>query len=413
MTFQTFTPIEYLMIDVANNFGHDKLDWDKRISWFKENEHQLDLLQETAAEPALYFAGVQAYHKAKAGQAIAYPISLDATASGAQILAALIGCRKSAELCNVVDAGKRMDLYTAIYEIMQGSLAEQEGDDAEIIQGAGITRKDVKQAVMTSLYGSTAMPKKVFGADSPLLEMFYQTMIERASGVWKLNEAILGLWQPAALSHDWTMPDNFHVHVKVIDDQYDRVSFLDQTYVIHSKVNRPMDSGLSIGANLVHSIDGMIVREISRRCSFDQNHMIKLIEMIMQSDYERPFSTHRPKDKLVKTLWDHYEASGFLSARIIENLDEHNMAMVDYSVIMKLIKSMPQKSFSVLSIHDCFRVHPNYANDLRRQYNQLLHEIASSELLSYLACQIANDSVTAPKFDNIANDILQSNYALS
>lgn len=137
MVMQKFTPIQYLMIDVANNFGLDQQDWDDRLDWFKAHEHELEGIIKQAKEPALYFAGVQAYRAAQRGEAISYPISLDATSSGAQILSILIGCRQSASLCNVVDAGKRMDLYTSHYQAMC----------AEAAMPVSISRKEAKQAI--------------------------------------------------------------------------------------------------------------------------------------------------------------------------------------------------------------------------------------------------------------------------
>lgn len=82
MTFQSFSGKEYLKIDIANNYGLDKLDWNDRIKWFDENQKDLKSLQKTAAEPALFYAGVQAWAASQNGKPSGYPISLDATCSG-------------------------------------------------------------------------------------------------------------------------------------------------------------------------------------------------------------------------------------------------------------------------------------------------------------------------------------------
>lgn len=82
MAFQEFTPVQYLMIDVANCMGHDKLPWDDRISWFQDNEYNLAELIPQAESPALFVAGIKAYSDHIQGMPISYPISLDATASG-------------------------------------------------------------------------------------------------------------------------------------------------------------------------------------------------------------------------------------------------------------------------------------------------------------------------------------------
>lgn len=82
MTMQTFTGMQYLQIDIANNFGLDKKNWDVRLDWFKSMETQLENLVSQAENPALFYAGVQAYRAAQRGEASGYPISLDGCSSG-------------------------------------------------------------------------------------------------------------------------------------------------------------------------------------------------------------------------------------------------------------------------------------------------------------------------------------------
>lgn len=404
---QTFTPIQYLMLDIASNFGLDKETWNDRLAWFETVQedilsHNIDDLTKQAEEPALFFAGCKAFCKANKGESISYPISLDATASGAQILSVLIGCNKSASMCNVVDTGNREDLYTNVNTCMNTRL----GTDNMV------PRADSKQATMTALYGSEKEPKKVFGEDEQL-DAFYAVMEEEVPGIWKLNEALLGLTNPEALEYSWVLPDNFHVKTKVMTSIDQKVLFLDEVYIVPKKVQGPLEVDKSLGANTVHSIDGMIVREIMRRCSYELDVLQGLKRMLENGLYEPKSTMEREQDQLLIALWDHYLMSGFLSARILELLDDQNMWWVDPDVILGLINSMPKKPFQVLSVHDCFRVLANYGNDLRSQYNQLLSEIAQSDLLQFIVDQIDPDEITVTKYGNLSKDVLQSNYALS
>ena len=154
-----------------------------------------------------------------------------------QLLAVLTGDRKAAELCNVVSTGSREDAYTAIYEDMLNQI----GDESKI------TRSDTKQAIMTSYYGSTAMPKRVFG-EGKLLDVFYETMRRRSPAAWELNEAFLAMWDPEAFVNSWILPDNFHVHVKVMSQVRETVHFLNAPYDVYYNVNAPMTEGRSLGA---------------------------------------------------------------------------------------------------------------------------------------------------------------------
>lgn len=239
---QSFTGKEYIKIDVANNFGLDKEDWDVRIAWFDENENKLESLLNQAEEPALFYAGIKAWEDVKAGNPTGHSISLDATSSGLQILSVLARCEASAKTCNILNTGSRKDAYTVVYKAMCEALGEDEK----------INRKDTKRSIMTSLYGSSAVPREVFG-EGELLECFYDTMKRVLPGAWALNEDLLALWQPDALSHDWILPNNFHVKNKVMTSEQQTVRFDGVPYLVNIAVNKPVNKGKAIGANVCHS----------------------------------------------------------------------------------------------------------------------------------------------------------------
>jgi hypothetical protein len=401
MTFQSFTGREYLKIDIAGSFGLDKLTWDERIDWFDKNETQLHSLITKADEPALFYAGILAWEASVSNKPSGYPISLDATCSGIQLLAVLSGDRKAAEICNVVDTGSRRDAYVSIYQEMVNTLG----------QTAKIDRKLTKSAIMTAFYSSTAVPKRVFG-EGALLQVFYDTVKANAPGAWQINEAMLALWDDSALENSWVLPDNFHVKIKVMGQVTEMVHFLDEPFEVSHKENMPIEGGRSLGANMVHSIDGMVVREMQRRCNYDASWIQTLTTLMSNGAAGR--NTHRESDLLVLELWEHFKNTGFLSARILDYLDIDNLGLVNRKAIQDLIATLPAKPFEVISIHDCFRCLPNYGNDLRRQYNTILAEIAESDLLSSIVSQICHRPIQVGKLDpNLSGDIRQANYALS
>lgn len=404
---QLFDGKTYLKIDIANNFGLDKKTWQERIDWFDRNEHRLMEVLPQADEPALYYAGVQAWNATKAGKPSGYPISLDATSSGLQILAALTGDRKAAELCNVVNVrDERRDGYTVIYQAMLEVVGES----------AKITREKTKDAIMTALYGSKAVPKEVFG-EGRLLQVFEDTMNTLAPGAWELNQFFIDMWNPNALINSWVLPDNFHVHVKVMSRVTESVNFMNKPYDTFKTVNQPMDEGRSLGANSVHSIDGMIVREMVRRCNYNEAQIQALrdyIEATKQGYKTEVLLDDDESSDMVRILWGHYEESGYLSARILDYLHLHNLHLVHLPVIEELLDSLPAKPFEVLTVHDCFRCLPNYGNDLRKQYTLQLQLIAKSKLLQFILSQILGKTMTVGKLDEaLWQDIGMADYALS
>ena len=105
---------------------------------------------------------------------------------------------------------------------------------------------------MTAFYSSTAVPKRVFG-EGALLDIFYETMESEAPGPWEVTKTMLAIWDNEALVNEWVMPDNFHVKVKVMGQETDYVNFLNKPYEVNYSVNKPIEGGRSLGANMIHS----------------------------------------------------------------------------------------------------------------------------------------------------------------
>lgn len=409
-----FTPKQYLEIDIANSYGMDKNTWDQRLSWFencRESIEQGDILamSKGAKEPAQFLAGVLAYRDTLAGQPTGYLCGLDATASGLQLLSVLSGCRLSARTCNLVNTGKREDAYTLVYTQTCNLLGIPTSDFP-------VSRTQAKNALMTHLYGSRAVPKEVFGEGSPALAAFYESVDVLMPGANTLNQELLALWNPGALTHEWVLPDGFEVCIKVMDREVHTVNFLDKEFKVVRKVNRPTKEGLSLGANIVHSIDGMVVREVSRRCNYDTAQVMYVDRILRSQQQASGASVVREKDISLLRLLSAYEASGFMSAVIFEHIDEANMGHVNAaarSAILTLIDGMPERPFAVICVHDCFKFHANYGNDVRQQYINILAELADSDVLNTIVECLTGQTSTVTKVSAVlSNDIRQSDYAI-
>jgi hypothetical protein len=266
----------------------------------------------------------------------------------------------------------------------------------------------VKYAIMTSLYGSVAAPEGVFG-DS--VELFYDTMEAMAPGAWDLNKGLQDLWTMFKSSdYGWVLPDNFHAYIETKTSELVPFTFLNTTYKLIRKIDGRPEFHKGLGPNLIHSIDGMIVREMFRRCSYDLKTITRVKDLLAM----KAVGTTGKSASMVQTLWSHYKATGFLSTRIFDYLFHDTMGLVDFTTIKNLIDTLPAQPFEMISVHDCFRVHPNYGNDLRLQYRQILADINDSTMLQNLCSQIAERKIPVKKTGGLTRQtILNSNYCLA
>ena len=249
---QQFTGTQYLSIDIANCFGLDRLNWNDRLLWFHKHEPELEDLSPQAKHPIMYRKAVRAMRAVQKGQATNHIMGLDATASGLQIMASISGCHETARAVNLINTGKREDVYDAVCSHMNG------------IPGVKTDRDVVKKPVLTVFYGSTATPKEVFG-DGPALTAFYSTLKTRLCGAYELLGIMQSYWNTKAEYHTWKLPDGHTARVpvtQVVDrtieiDEWDHIRFVYRTEVI-----APKEKSRSLPANITHSIDGWITRQM-------------------------------------------------------------------------------------------------------------------------------------------------------
>jgi hypothetical protein len=414
-----FTGWQWLLIDAANSFGHDKLTFEDRIQWATDNLQDLEALADQAETQPLYRKAVMAIRKAQQGIPTGHMVGVDATCSGIQIMSVLTGCVAGATATGLVNPDERADAY---------SLATQEMNKILAAEGLSvdISRKDAKQAIMTSFYGSKEQPKLIFGEDTPQLEAFYQAANNIAPGPWELLQDLLQSWQPYALVHEWKLPDGFDARIKVMRKQEKRIEVdeLDHTtFAYEFYDNQGTKQGKSNAANVTHSMDGYVLREMHRRCNYDLEVFKTAFGNVLDELVERATGMalvpQQPIPAKVEYYVQQYRRSTLASAVILPHLVERDsvrhLCDEHLAKLEAILKGMNQyQPFPLVTVHDEFKAHPNNVNWVRWNYREILAEIADSNVLDDILGQIHGYAGSFSKLSfNLADLIRQSNYALS
>lgn len=344
--------IEYLCIDIANNFGLDKELFPTRIQWVKDNFNQLEQLTDTPdiEDKYLYIKSVQALRDVVAGKATGHLISLDSTCSGLQILSALTCDPNGARITNLTGENKRYDAYTEITNEQNRILTQVYG-----YKGNNVSRKDSKQAVMTSLYGSEKTPKDIFGEEGPLLEAFYEACYSQAPGAFNLLTVMKQSWQAFALSHYWKLPDGFDCALKVMQPMETRIEVDElnkHKFTTSYEINKGTPSGISLAANITHSVDAYVLRTLIRRCSYNPKQMNAVMAML-QEHINSPVTK---QDAMIQEALKMKASSGILDTTWFNLINQDNITDVPKAVKQQLLglgeRMLQYKPFPVLTVHD-------------------------------------------------------------
>ena len=387
---QLFTPFDYLCIDVANTYGNDKDLYEDRIQWTKDNLNQLEELVGEADSPNMYWKAVDAVRCAQKGIPTGHLVGFDSASSGIQLLSTLARCKvgmRNTGVLNTTGMKSAPDIYKTCTQVM-GRVS--------------YVRKAVKSALMTFMYGSDMQPKITFGEGDDL-ELFFMAAKHVAPEAFDLRSILLGLADPTRLDYTYTMPDRGVVHKRVWVKKDYRIQepLLGSSFTFRTKVNEGKEDDKALAADVTHSIDSYVVREINRRCNFNKEQLWQALAIINTlGDIE---VTDRSKMmSLVEVEYLTVDTIGDYTLNQLAQLKEQIETSLKYG------------SFECVFIHDEFKCHANYMNILRKHYNIILWEMYHSNLLADIVKQISGLDLQVNEFDQqIADEILDANYPIN
>lgn len=409
---QLFSGKDYLKISIANSFGQDKLNWNNRLEWFNENIEPyvsvdssnilLKGLAMNAEEPELAFTGLIAYKKYLAGKPSGYRISLDSTASGMQIMAAITGDTWGMAFTNLGDTGQRADGYTLVYQLMQERYKAATGTSLTL------TRKDIKAAIMVTLYGGIKSVLESLGNDQIAFNIMNQVLEEYLPRVVALKDELLASID-GSTQYEWYAPDGFQVIAKTFTRSQVEMDNGLKIHLVHEGYDPSYKGNL---ASFIHTLDGYIAREVISRCNYSKRNILRCKKLL---EIEEPFyiSIEEPKEiDLFK--------NNVVSASVFDYLTRDNLHLVQHKrePLLKLADTMLKaEPFDVVVVHDCFTCLPNHGNVLRYWYKEVMAELVESGFVAdSITALLPKGSKVIPKDDErtalIAEIIRQSEYAI-
>ena len=250
---QEFTGLEYLKIEIAGLYGMKNYVWKDRIDWTESFKiHELRDHQTDAKEPIAFMKAVNAYEKALNNEPIGHPSTMDATASGMQIMAVTTGCHDTALYTNMIDPNEVYSPYRRTYQRMM----------LQFPLGIPLY-KIVKKGVMTYYFNKQG-PDYFSEEQAVALHRILDVDFPGASTYKSLCN---NQWNYTADYHSWILPDKHVAYVPVIitAEKKIEVDELDASFQYRYAKVQSDDWYGSLCPNITHSIDGYITRELIRR----------------------------------------------------------------------------------------------------------------------------------------------------
>lgn len=275
--------------------------------------------------------------------------------------------------------------------------------------------KDVKKScIMQFTYGGNSYCVSHLGAD---VHEFHKLYKEHLPLVFTFRNACVAGWNDEALAYSWSLPDGFQVNMECtkaiseIPDYCDtRIELEIQGKRHHIKpfwsINTPLQKGelgtKGIGANLIHSIDAYIMRELVRRCHGQ-----------FRTDIESVTIGELKCSSNAKAIYAMWQQTKMVSLNILNELKKGDSIPEDYyNAIKDTLLTLPEHSFYIKPIHDEFCCRTEFRDEMVQVYNCLLVELYNSTYAEYAMKELELKLEVGKANAKVTKELFENNYLL-
>lgn len=411
---QKFTNIEICKINMANCIGLGKKTFAERLSITAKQVADAIEQMTDIGERLMALQSVKAFRDCQKGY-FSVPIEMDSNSSMFIIDSCFM---KDAESLEYVGVG--CDAPQATYKKLEDAWRA----DCEAVKVQTDEVDDFKHnAAIPYGYCGESCVRAALGKKG--YEVFQNTFKKALPKCAEFREACLDAWDGSTLHYDWELPDAYEVSVPVLGDpkKHD-IHIGDMTIGYRLKQNEPRPKWIevkgrngfpeykrnndtrSLGANITHSYDAYVLREIVRRCGITY---ARALEILKQCDE----SCHCiEEDALLERLERCTYETGIVSARWFYLLENYPVKLPEgiRNALERIANTLSNKSFELIVIHDAFGCTANHVNALRKTANQVFADLYAGDVAKYFGKKLGI-KLSPNKFDkNVYQAILDSDY---
>lgn len=380
----------WLKIGMVNNYGNgwDKKSYKKRLK-FAEKILKNKANFEKYAENPMQFKAQKSVLERETDEPSGIMVGMDCSSSGTMIMAAMTGCMISLSNVNLFNTGKFKDPPMLVLNYVKARMPS-----SKLLKA--ITRKIMKDAYMTTIYFSKKEPEKVFGRDTPELATYYEGISYNFPGVFASLTALGSCVNKKATEYRWVAMDGHTCKTIVQVTKKTRIEVGELggvRFTHYYKSNEADKYDVSVVANAVHSVDALVVRQLTSRCNYNVSNLEKLLNILKYTrGMRKTFKQARIKPVMKsREITRTTKYPKFNLALVFTYVDFLSLKSID-KLIKHVENIMSYQPFEVLPVHDAFFCSPEHMDRLKEVFADIMKDLNNYDALTYLVKQLGGNT---------------------